>query len=50
MIEDSVTNRVLEATPVPVEVVAGDAISKWERWGLPAGVLGAGGLLLLAMD
>ena len=48
MIEDSVTNRVLEATPVPVEVVAGDAVSKWERWGVPAGALGAGGLLLLA--
>ena len=50
MLEDSVTNRVLEATPVPVEVVAGDAVSKWERWGLPAGVLGAGGLLFLATD
>ena len=48
MLEDSVTNRVLEATPVPVEVIAGDAVSKWERWGLPAGVLGGGGLLLLA--
>ena len=50
MIEDSVTNRVLEATPVPVEVIAGDAVSKWERWGVPAGALGAGGLLLLAID
>ncbi len=50
MLEDSVTNRVLEATSVPVEVVAGDAISKWERWGLPAGVLSVGGLLLLAVD
>ena len=51
MLEDSVTNRVLEATPVPVEVVAGDTVSRWERWGLPAGVLGlGGGLLLLALD
>ena len=51
MLEDSTTHRVLETTPVPVEVVAGDAVSKWERWGLPAGVLGtAGGLLLLAAD
>jgi YjbE family integral membrane protein len=48
MLEDSVTNKVLENTPVPVEVVAGDAISKWERWGLPAGGLGLGGLLLFA--
>ena len=51
MLEDSTTHRVLETTPVPVEVVAGDAVSKWERWGLPAGALGAaGGLLLLAAD
>jgi YjbE family integral membrane protein len=50
MLEDSVTNKVLESTPVPVEVVAGDAISKWERWGLPAGVVGAGGLLILSFD
>jgi YjbE family integral membrane protein len=50
MIEDSVTHRVLETTPVPVEVVVGDAVSKWERWGLPAGVLGVGGLLFLAVD
>ena len=51
MLQDSVTNQVLEATPVPVEVVAGAAISRWERWGLPAGVgLGVGSLLLLALD
>ena len=51
MLEDSVTNRVLEATPVPVEVVAGDAVSKWERWGLPAGALGAiGAIAALALD
>jgi nucleotide-binding universal stress UspA family protein len=50
MLEDSVTHKVLEMTPVPVEVVAGDAVSKWERWGLPAGVLGLGGLLILAAD
>ena len=51
MLEDSVTNRVLEATPVPVEVVVGDAVSKWESWGLPAAVVGAGGsLLVLALD
>ena len=50
MLEASVTSRVLEATPVPVEVIAGSAVSKWERWGLPAGVLGLGGLVLLALD
>ncbi len=50
MVEASVTNRVLELTTVPVEVIAGDAVSKWERWGLPAGVLGGGLLFLAALD
>jgi len=50
MLEDSVTDRVLERTTVPVEVVAGEAISKLERYGIPIGI-GAGiGLLLLALD
>jgi len=38
MIEDSTTNKVLELTQVPVEVIAGDTVSKWERWGIPAGI------------
>jgi YjbE family integral membrane protein len=50
MLEDSVTHKVLESTPVPVEIVAGEAVSRWERWGVPAGVVGAGGLLLLGLD
>lgn len=51
LLEDSVTNRVLETTPVPVEVVVGAAVSKWERWGVPAGALaGIGSLLWLAID
>ena len=51
MLEDSVTNGVLEATPVPVEVVVGDAVSPWERWGVPAALVGTvGALLLLALD
>jgi YjbE family integral membrane protein len=51
MLEDSVTNRVLENTPVPVEVVAGDAVSRLERWGLPVGALAAvGGLVWLAVE
>src|SRR6185503_19008879 len=41
LIEDSVTNRVLELTPVPVQVVAGEAVSKLERFGVPAGVAAA---------
>ena len=45
MLEDSVTNRVLELTSVPVEVIAGDAVSRLERYGLPAGL----GALVAAM-
>jgi len=48
MFEASVTNQVLELTDVPVEVIAGDAVSKLERYGIPAGLAGAVGLLLLA--
>jgi len=50
MLEDSVTNKVLEQTSVPVEIVAGDDISPLERWGLPAGVGAAIALLLAAAD
>ena len=48
MIEASITNRVLELTTVPVSVIAGDAVSKLERYGIPAGVGGAVAFLLLA--
>lgn len=47
MLEASVTNRVLELTSVPVEVIAGDAVSKVERYGVPAGIGGALALLAL---
>ena len=50
MLEDSTTNRVLEATEVPVEIIAGDAVSPVERFGIPAGVGAAIVLLLLATD
>ena len=48
MLEDSVTNKVLELTTVPVELIAGDAVSKLERYGIPVGIGGALALLLLA--
>lgn len=50
MLQDSTTNHVLENTPVPVEVIAGKAVSRLERWGLPAGIAGLGGLVWLAID
>ena len=50
MVEDSVTNKVLELTTVPVEIVAGDAVSKLERYGIPAGIGAALAALILAAD
>jgi nucleotide-binding universal stress UspA family protein len=41
LVESSVTNRVLQLTPVPVEVIAGDLMSKWERYGIPAAIAAA---------
>jgi len=47
LVENSVTNKVIELTPVPVEVIAGDAVSRWERYGIPAGL---GALLALLLS
>ena len=38
LVESSVTEKVIELTPVPVEVIAGDSMSKWERYGIPAAI------------
>ena len=48
MLEDSTTNKVLEKTTVPLELIAGDSISNFERYGLPAGVGGMLALLIAA--
>jgi Ca2+-transporting ATPase len=50
LVENSVTNKVLELTSVPVEIIAGDSVSKWERYGIPAGVGAVLALLLSAAD
>ena len=50
MFEDSTTDRVLEKTAVPVELVAGEAVSKLERYGIPIGISAGIGLLVLALD
>jgi YjbE family integral membrane protein len=51
MLEDSVTNKVLVMTKIPVEVVPGGDISKLERYGIPAAGIGiAMGLLLVALE
>lgn len=48
MLEDSTTNKVLEQTSVPVEVIAGNAVSQFERYGFPLGLGGAVALLIAA--
>ncbi|MBU6272086.1 MAG: YjbE family putative metal transport protein [Betaproteobacteria bacterium] len=49
LIENSVTARLLDQAPVPVEVVVGKTSSHWERWGLPA-TLGAALAAAIAAD
>jgi nucleotide-binding universal stress UspA family protein len=48
LVENSVTDRVIELTSVPVEVIAGDSMSKWKRYGIPAAI-GAGVAMALAI-
>jgi len=48
MVEDSVTNKVLERTTVPIELIAGDGVSRLERYGIPAGIGAALTFLLVA--
>lgn len=50
MLEDSVTNKVLEIAQVPVEVVAGQSVSRLEKYGVPAGLGAALALLIAAVD
>jgi nucleotide-binding universal stress UspA family protein len=49
LVEDSVTNRVIELTPVPVEVIAGDSVSNYERYGIPAALTALIALVLAAV-
>ena len=48
LVESSVTEKVIALTTVPVEVIAGDSMSKWERYGIPAAI-GAGVAMALAI-
>jgi len=48
LIENSVTSRVVELATVPVELIAGDAMSKWERYGIPAAIAAAAAAALVA--
>jgi nucleotide-binding universal stress UspA family protein len=50
LVESSVTDKVLALTPVPVEVVAGNVMSKWERYGIPAAIAAAVAFAVAAID
>ena len=50
LVESSVTDRVIELTPVPVEVIAGDSMSKWERYGIPAAIAAGIAMALAIAD
>ena len=50
MLEDSTTNKVLELTSVPVEVISGSSVSWFESWGLPTALATAIALWFLSAD
>ena len=49
LVENSITNKVLAHTQVPVEVIVGDAISPYERYGVPAAAAIGTAIALLVM-
>lgn len=50
LVESSVTDRVLQLAPVPVEIIAGDSMSNWERYGIPAAIAAMAALVLAIVD
>jgi len=50
LLEDSVTNRVLELSRVPVAIVPGNSVSTLERIGVPAGIGAIVALLFVAAE
>jgi Ca2+-transporting ATPase len=50
LVENSVSNAVIELSTVPVEIVPGGAMSRWERYGIPAAIGGALALVLAIED
>lgn len=49
-VEGSVTNRVLQLTSVPVELIAGNEVSQLERYGIPAAIAALIALVLAIVD
>ena len=50
LIQDSVSQRVIETAAMPVKIVPGETVSKLERFGVPAGLAGLIALVLAALD
>jgi Ca2+-transporting ATPase len=50
LVENSVSNEVIELSSVPVEIVPGGSMSRWERYGIPAALGGALALVLAIED
>lgn len=50
LVESSVTDKVIALTPVPVEVIAGDSMSNWERYGIPSAIAAAAAMALAIED
>ncbi len=50
LVETSVTDKVIELTPVPVEVVAGDPMTGWERYGIPAAIAALVAMAMAIID
>jgi nucleotide-binding universal stress UspA family protein len=50
LLEDSVTNKVLEHTTIPVEVIPGSSVSNWERYGVPAALAAIAAVFLATVD
>jgi nucleotide-binding universal stress UspA family protein len=49
LVESSVTDQVVALTPVPVEIIAGNSMSKWEQYGIPAAIA-TGLAMVLAIE
>jgi nucleotide-binding universal stress UspA family protein len=50
LLEDSVTNKVLEHSSIPVEVIPGGTVSKWESYGVPAALAAAVAVFLATVN
>ena len=50
LVETSITDRVVQLTSVPVEVIAGDSMSNWERYGIPSAIAAAAAMALAIED